>query len=157
MEIYSFMVRSVKYSYSSIHTNIVYSNFCEEFAPHHLLYVKSYSLYDQSVALVLQKDFPVSVHMIFIFMKPGIFGRNKSLASTDVCSKLHVSKLLLTQKKDRLLELAVSSIGEDTTILLCTVSWSFLANSLCVIIPGKTRPILLYLGWYLRINCKNNE
>ena len=44
-----------------------------------------------SLLLAFQaKGFPLSVHMVYIFMKSGLFGRSKNLASSEVSSKLHV-------------------------------------------------------------------
>ncbi len=35
--------------------------------------------------------FPVSVHMVYVYIKTGLFSRSKNLASPDVIAKLHVS------------------------------------------------------------------
>ena len=39
------------------------------------------------------KAVPLEVHVIYIYTKTGIFGRNKQLVGPDVTGKLHVSKI----------------------------------------------------------------
>ncbi len=40
--------------------------------------------------------FPVTVHMIYIYIKTGLFSRSKNLASPDVTAKLHVRNVRYT-------------------------------------------------------------
>lgn len=52
---------------------------------------KTHNSTRQLLDRIVKKDFPLTVHMVCIIVKTNMFGRSKSLASPEVCAKLHLA------------------------------------------------------------------